>query len=92
MLSQRLQEFLTTWCNPETEPEYTAGMLGGPGGAYYRDWLPQELLTAVRSRELNPQTMGALADLGFTDQAGVDEWLRSVWPLWFTGPFPGLTS
>ena len=89
MLSQRLQEFLSTFCNPETEPEYVADVLHGPGGQYYKDWLPQELFIAVQARELNPATMTTLTGVYFGDQQQVGDWLRTVWPMWFTEPYPG---
>jgi hypothetical protein len=89
MLSQRLQEFLSNWCNPETEPEYVADVLRGPSGTYYKDWLAQELLTAVQSRELNPESMAALTGVSFDDQQQLDHWLRTVWPMWFPEPYPG---
>lgn len=89
MLSQRLQEFLSKWCNPETEPEYVADVLRGPGGRYYKDWLPQELFTAAQTRELNPATMASLTGTGFDDQKELEDWLRMVWPMWFTEPYPG---
>lgn len=89
MLSERLQEFLSTFCNPETEPEYVADVLRGPGGNYYKDWLSRELFAAVRSRDLNPAAMDSLTGVYFEDQRQVDDWLRTVWPMWFTEPYPG---
>jgi len=89
MLSQRLQEFIAEYCSPEIEPEYVAEVLRGPSGAHYRDWLPRELFTAVQSRELNPETMGDLTGVAFDGQQRIDDWLRTVWPMWFTEPYPG---
>ena len=89
MMSQRLRDFLMTWCIPETRPEEVASMLRGPGGAYYRDWLPRELLAAARGMELTPETMSKLTGAAFDDEQVVRYWLRTVWPMWFGEPYPG---
>lgn len=88
MLSQRLQDFLLNWCNPETDPAETARILRGAGAAYYEAWLPQELLAAAKARELTPESMAWHTGLGFADQEEVDGWLRTVWPMWFGTAFP----
>lgn len=88
MLSERLQEFLITWCNPETDPEETADMLRGPGGPSYLPWLPAELLAAARAHELTPESMAWYTGLGFAGQRDVDDWLREAWPLWFRERYP----
>lgn len=89
MVSQRLRDFLLAWCNPETQPEETASMLGGKSGSYYRDWLESEMLAAAREGEFTPKAVARLTGLGFDDQREVDDWLRTVWPLWFSRPYPG---
>lgn len=88
MVSQRLQEFLLTWCNPETQPDEVANMLSGKSGAYYKDWLEPELLAAARAGELTPASLARFTGLGFDDRREVENWLRTVWPLWFSRPYP----
>ena len=89
MVSKRLEEFLRTWCNPETDPVEVASMLSDRSGTYYRGWLESEMLAAARGGELTPRSIARLADLGFDDQREVDGWLRTVWPIWFSRPYPG---
>ena len=89
MLSERLREFLTTWCIPETGPEEVAAMLHGLTGAYYRQWLKPELLAAVRGKELTPELMTRLTGAAFRNEQDVQHWLRLVWSSWFLEPFPG---
>jgi hypothetical protein len=59
------------------------------GGAYYADWLEGELLTAARTGELTPKSLGQLTNRWFAAQPDVDAWLRRVWPMWFSRPYPG---
>jgi hypothetical protein len=89
MVSERLREFLRTWVNSATEPEYTAGWLRSPSGKPYQEWLPQELLAAFRAGELTPQSLAGLTGLAFDDRADIESWLREVWPMWFGRPYPG---
>jgi hypothetical protein len=89
MISQRLQDFLLTWCNPETQPDEVATMLGGRSGAYYQGWLESEMLAAARAGDLTPKSLARLTGLGFDDQREVDDWLQAIWPMWFSGPYPG---
>ncbi len=89
MISERLADFLRNWCNEDTEPEEAAKMLSSDSGAYYAGWLEGELLDAARAGELNPQSLGRLANRYFAGQLDVDAWLRQAWPIWFSRPYPG---
>ena len=89
MVSERLRDFLLSWCNPDTQPEEVAEMLSDTRGSYYKGWLEGELLAAARSGELTPQSLKRLTGLWFADQPGVDAWLRSIWPTWFGRSYPG---
>ena len=89
MVSERLRDFLLSWCNPDTQPEEVAAMLHGAGGAYYADWLEGELLAAARSGEFTPKSLERLTGLWFAEERDVEQWLREVWPLWFNRPYPG---
>ena len=89
MLSERLREFLRVWSGPDADGEDTAEMLRGPGGAYYREWLPRELGQAIREREITPELMSGMLAMHFADQATLDGWLRRRWEMWFSAPYPG---
>lgn len=89
MISERLSDFLQSWCDVYTQPEEVAEMLRSPSGAYYRDWLEGELLAAARGGELTPKALSVLTNRSFAKQSDVDAWLRRVWPLWFPGTYPG---
>jgi hypothetical protein len=89
MLTERLRDFLQSWCNPDTQPEEVAEMLSGTSGAYYADWLEGELLTAAQAGELTPQSLEQLTGLWFAGQPEVAAWLRRIWPLWFRRAYPG---
>jgi hypothetical protein len=89
MISERLADFLQTWCDVDNRPEEAAEMLGSPSGAYYADWLEGELLAAARAGELTPKSLGQLTNRWFAAQSDVDAWLQRVWPMWFSRPYPG---
>ena len=89
MISERLSDFLQSWCDVYTKPEEVAEMLRRPSGAYYQDWLAGELLAAARAGELTPQALGLLTNRSFAEKSDVDAWLRRVWPLWFSVTYPG---
>jgi hypothetical protein len=89
MISERLARFLRTWCDVDTQPEEAAKMLASGSGAYYADWLEGELLAAARAGELTPDSLGQLTNRWFAAQSDVDAWLRRVWPMWFSQPYPG---
>jgi hypothetical protein len=89
MISERLSDFIKNWCNVDTEPEEVAQMLRRDSGAYYADWLEKELLDAARAGDLTPDSMSWLTNRYFATQSDVDGWLREVWPLWFSRPYPG---
>ena len=89
MITERLQDFLQSWCNPDTQPEEVAEMLSGSGGAYYASWLEGELLAAAQAGELNPRSLEQLTGLWFAGQPDVTSWLRRIWPLWFRREYPG---
>jgi hypothetical protein len=89
MISERLADFLQTWADVDNRPEEAAEMLGGASGAYYADWLEGELLAAARTGELTPKSLGRLTNRWFAAQPDVDAWLRRVWPMWFSRPYPG---
>jgi hypothetical protein len=88
MLSERLREFLAVWAGPDADAEDTAEMLRQSGGAYYLEWLPDELGQAIREREITPELMSSLLAMHFDDQAAVDRWLRRRWEMWFSQPYP----
>jgi hypothetical protein len=90
MISQRLRDFLQNWCNVDTPPERAAEMLRSGSGAYYADWLEDELLAAARAGELTSKLLRRLTSRWFEAQPDVDAWLRRVWPLWFERPYPGV--
>lgn len=90
MVSERLQDFLLAWCNPDSDVSEAAEMLHRPRNTDYREWLPGELLAAARAGELTPEAMEDLTGGGgFRTQADVQRWLDKVWPLWFGRPYPG---
>jgi hypothetical protein len=89
MVSERLQDFLLTWCNPDRQPEEVPGMLRREGGAYYAGWLEDEMLAAARAGEFTPGSLQRLTGLWFARQQDVDQWLRGIWPAWFGRPYPG---
>ncbi len=89
MISERLADFLQTWADVDNRPEEAAEMLGSAGGTYYADWLEGELLTAARTGELTPKSLGQLTNRWFAAQPDVHAWLRRVWPMWFSRPYPG---
>lgn len=89
MISDRLENFLLSWCNPDSTIEDAARMLQRPSNAEYQEWLPRELLAVVRSGELTPQALDELTGGGgFDTRADVDQWLREVWPAWFGRTYP----
>jgi hypothetical protein len=88
MISERLRDFLLSWCNPDTQPEEVAEMLHDGSGAYYADWLEAELLAAARHGEFTPKSLERLTGLWFTGQSDVDAWLRQIWPMWFERQYP----
>ena len=89
MISERLSDFLQSWCDVYTKPEEVAEMLRSPSGAYYQDWLEGELLAAARAGELTPKALRLLTNRSFAQQPDVDAWLRRIWPTWFGRPYPG---
>lgn len=88
MISERLADFLRSWCDVYTKPEEVAEMLHSPSGAYYVDWLEDELLADARAGELTPKSLGLLTNRWFPEQSDVDAWLRRIWPMWFGRPYP----
>lgn len=88
MISERLRDFLRSWCNMDSDPSEAADMLHEPGNREYYRWLPGELLAAAQSGVLTPETMVGLTGLAFRTQADVQRWLAQVWPLWFGQPYP----
>jgi hypothetical protein len=89
MLSERLRNFLGSWCNLDADPEEAAAMLHGPDGLYYRGWLSGELAAAIQGHEITPAVATDLTTIYFEDQQAVDDWLRMRWSLWFAEPYPG---
>lgn len=89
MISERLTDFLQSWCDVDTRPEEVAEMLSDASGSYYAGWLEGELLAAARAGELTPKLLRRLTNRFFETQSDVDDWLRRVWPLWFGRPYPG---
>jgi len=92
MISERLRDFLLSWCNPDTQPEEVAEMLCGRSGAYYADWLEGELLATARAGEFTPKSLERLTGLWFAGQPDVDAWLRRIWPMWFGRQYPGVSA
>lgn len=88
-ISQRLERFIRTWSDVDSEPEEAAEMLSTKSGDYYHPWLEQELFDAVQAGRLTPQLMAWLTNRHIQDETDLDSFMRRVWPLWFGKPYPG---
>jgi hypothetical protein len=86
-MSDGLEEFLKTWADDELDPAITAKMLHSPEGAQYKDWLPKELQAAFQTNALNPEFLSMACNRQLGSQQEIEDWLKSVWPLWFDQPF-----
>lgn len=88
MISEDLADFLSAWCNIDTDPDEVTELLHGPSRAHFLAWLPHDLEAAARSGALTPDSLAELTGLGFRDQAELDVWLRDRWTEWFDRPSP----
>ncbi|WP_433227983.1 hypothetical protein [Actinomadura formosensis] len=88
MISEELADFLSAWCNIDTDPEEVVELLHGPSRKHFLSWLPRDLEAAARSGALTPDGVAELTGLGFRSQAELDAWLRDRWAEWFDRPSP----
>ena len=85
MLSERLKEFVAGWCDVDLDISDVSEILRESPDYGFSLWLKDDLRQAISNDEFTPQLVVKLTNVGVSDQAEVDQWLRGLWTTWFPG-------
>ena len=84
MISSKLEDFLSTYCNADEDPAETAELMRGELGAYERPWLLPELDAVIAGRvTLSPDLAGHLTSRRFDSPQDVIDWLVALRTSWY---------
>ncbi len=83
MISERLQDFLTSYCGAEEDMAETRRIMQGPAGTYLASWLKPELDAAIETRALSPEQAQYLMSRRFGTAQEIAEWLSGLRHEWF---------
>jgi hypothetical protein len=89
MMSDRLKNFLSIWCDVDADQSEVTRILQAYPNHGFSPWLKEDLQQAIEDREFDPDVVYRLTTIGFDNQEEVDEWLRESWAAWFPEePYP----
>lgn len=89
MLTERLSEFLATWCDMDADTDEVTTILRESPADGFSVWL-NHVRETIRTQALTPALARRLTGLRFATQDDVDQWLNRLWSAWFPNePLPG---
>ncbi|MEV6487423.1 hypothetical protein AB0M20_02105 [Actinoplanes sp. NPDC051633] len=83
MISERLEEFLSAYCDADSDPDELTALMHRELGAHERSWLLPELDTAIADRALSPELAEFLTNVRFETRDEVTDWLRGLRKAWY---------
>ncbi|QNE20766.1 hypothetical protein F1D05_26200 [Kribbella qitaiheensis] len=83
MISEGLQDFLTSYCGADEDMAETRRIMQGEAGAYFAPWLKPELDAAIADQSVSPEQARYLMSRRFGNAEEVAEWLAGLRREWF---------
>lgn len=83
-ISQRLQDFLTSFCGADEDLNETTRILKSAPRSELARWLEPELRAAIRNQLLTPAEAQQLMSRPFDTPTEVATWLNERHQQWFT--------
>lgn len=85
MLSERLRNFVTVWCDVDSDVGEVTDILRESPDHGFSLWLEGDLRQAIVDGAFTPELVARLTNVRVRNEAEVDAWLRTLWTTWFPG-------